>query len=455
MTTSARQPVTASATGALATLGIAADLGANEGLEGVRQAAFARFAETGFPSPRAEQWRQLNVAALARRPLQRAPLDAATIGTALSGGISGRLSRLAPDAPTLVLVNGVHRPELDRLLPTHVSVHSLGNGRLSESAAVSALEAAQQNEIEPWAMHDLSLALSGDVVEVRIAAGAGNLDEPLHVVHLAVGPYADAVSAPRIRVVLEAGAELTLVEHVLADSMERPVCLVHSRFELAEQAKLRHLDLPRLGQGGLSIQRCEATIGRAALLESFHCALDDATTRTDFIASLDDEEARFDFSALALARGPQQLDYLVRALHEAPHTHSDQTFKAIATDRAQATFTTCARVAQDAQQIESEQLARGILLSENAAIHTRPQLEIYADDVVCAHGATVGQLDEDALFYLRARGVPLATARSMLLDAFTEDMLEGLAETQVAAEARARAYAFTHADDLDPAGDNA
>lgn len=454
--TGAASPSRAGNTGAAARQGAALgslrdSLGdATEGALAAAQArAFERFSTVGFPGPRSEAWRQFNIASLAMRPLKGAGRDRVE----LSAGAVARIRRVTGDAPTLVFVNGVHRSDLDHAIPAHVTIRSLGNGGHRELDAASAIESAADSAIEPWALDDLSLALTGDRVSIAIEAAADTPTE-LHLVYLAAGPEADTVSAPRIELSVAAGASASVLEHMLADSAERPVVLVHTRLALEAGATLTHLGVPRLAHGGLSLQRLEATLATGASLETFHCALDDASARTDCIVSLDAPTARMQFAALALARGNQQLDYLVRARHEAPETHSDQVFKAIATDRAQTIFTTCARVARDAQQIVSEQLARGLLLSGQAQINTRPQLEIYADDVVCSHGATVGQLDEDALFYLRARGVPLSKARAMLLDAFTEDLLVRFPIERVAEEARARAYAFTHGEGEADQGDS-
>lgn len=417
-------------------------------LAAAQGAAFARFAQTGFPGPRSEAWRQFNIATLVQRPLAAA----ASTQAELSASVAGRISRVSGDAPTLVFVNGVHRPDLDRHVPANITVASVGNGQRSEADAASAIEAAPGAALEAWALNDLSLALAGDMVEITIAGAEGPTE--LHLVYLAAGAEADSVSAPRVSVALADGASATLVEHIMSDGSERPLALVHTALNLGEGAALTHVGLPRLAHGGISLQRLEARLAGSASLDTFHCPLDDASTRTDCIVRMDEREARMQFAALALARGNQQIDYLMRALHEAPDTHSDQVFKAIATDRAQTVFTTCARVAKDAQQISSEQLARGLLLSEHAQVNTRPQLEIYADDVTCAHGATVGQLDDDALFYLRARGVPMAMARAMLLDAFTEDLLSRLPIEAVAAEARSRAFAFTHGEGEADSGDD-
>ena len=416
-------------------------------LAGVRSAAFERFAETGFPGPRAEQWRQLNVAALARRPLAIARPKLAV----LDDTVLASLDALRADGPLLVLVNGRYQPDLSDPLPDEIALRALSTGTLPEDDAVAVLTRSESDLADPraWAFVDLNTALAPDLVELSFDRSVDQDAPPLQVACVASAGVADAVSCPRLVLRVAEDVRAHLVEHAIAGRGERPLALSFTRVEAAEGANLKYEIADHHGEGAGRIGRTEITLSERAQVAVHANAVGDGLVRADVIARLAAPHAGFEFRALALGRGRQHLEYLVDADHAAPSTTSDQIFKAIGKDRSRAVFTSRAKVAEDAQHIDSKQLSRGLILSPGAQINTRPQLEIYADDVVCAHGATIGQLDEDALFYLRSRGVPVAQARAMLLDAFVEDLIGMVGTASVREAVRTRAYAFTHVDDAD------
>lgn len=416
-------------------------------LADVRSAAFERFAETGFPGPRAEQWRQLNVAALARRPLAIARPKLAVLDDA----VLAALDALRSDGPLIVLVNGRYQPDLSDALPGGVTLRALSTGTLTEDEATAALTRSESDIADPraWAFADLNTALAPDLVELAFEGSIDDLAAPPQIACVASAGVADAVSCPRLILRIGSDVRAHLVEHSIAGRGERPLAIGFTRVEAAAGSTLKYEIADHHGEGAGRIGRTEIVLAEHAQVAVHANAIGDGLVRADVVARLAEPHAGFEFRALALGRGRQHLEYLVDADHAAPHTTSDQIFKAIGKDRSRAVFTSRAKVAEDAQHIDSKQLSRGLILSPGAQINTRPQLEIYADDVVCAHGATVGQLDEDALFYLRSRGVPVAQARAMLLDAFVEDLIGMVGTASVRDAVRTRAYAFTHVDDPD------
>jgi len=413
----------------------------------VKGEAFDRFAAVGFPGPRAEQWRQLNVTALARRPLAIARPRLAV----LDDTVVAALDALRADGPLVVLVNGRYQPDLSDTLPANVTLAAHSAGGLDDDRVAAALARSDESLSDPraWAFLDLNTALAPDYVALTFEGAPAADAPPLQIVCVASAGVADAVSCPRIELTVADGATAHVVEHALAGAGERPLDVGFTSVDVAASARIKYELVDHQGDGAGRLGRLEFRVGEAAAVAVHANAVGDGLVRADIVARLDAPRADFKFRALALARGRQHIEYLVDADHVAPHTTSDQVFKAIGKDRSRSVFTSRARVGEGAQHIDSKQLSRGLMLSPGAQINTRPQLEILADDVTCAHGATVGQLDEDALFYMRARGIPVQAARAMLLDAFVEDLIAETGTRGIASAVRERAHAFTHPDDGD------
>ena len=406
-----------------------------------KRKALADFVARGFPSRKDERWRQFNVNLLSGRSFVPAVPHLA----ALNDSLINRIRAFGGDAPTVTIVNGRYSAELSNLDETRgIRINPEGK-HLPGLTAVESL-APYRDRNEPWELAALNEAFSPAVIEIVLEEGAV-INETINIVTITTAGVADALACPQISVVACPGAQATFCEVALGGNGERPTTVSRTTLELGADAQISYYLSDVAHADAIHLGRLDAELNERAKLDVTAVVLDDAIIKRDIVCRLTREAADFRFSGLALAQAKQSIEYFVDAQHIAPETTSDQSFKAIGVDRSRATFVSRAKVLPEAQRISSHQLSRGLLLSDTAEIRTQPQLEIYADDVTCAHGATVGYLDAAALFYLQARGIPHDQAKAMLINAFADDLIEPIAIPHLSEMARSRAQVFTsHAD---------
>lgn len=387
-----------------------------------RARAFERYALLGLPSPRDEEWKYTSVAALERH--------AYALATEASAGVDEAwLASLAiPGHQQLVFVNGRHQPALSTLgaLPQGVVVGSLGEAL-----------AARPERFEVWldaaADHGngfaaLNAALWADGAHVEVAAGC-RLAAPLQILHLSTA--ADLAACPRSLIRLGAGAGAEIVEqHAGPDAtpyftnacteivLERGAALVHDTLQLAG-ARAHHIADIRVTQAADSRYLSRAFAFGALL------------SRTELAIRLDGEGCEATLLGLYLADRRQHVDHHTRIDHARPRGTSRQLYKGVLDGAGRAVFNGKVIVHADAQHSDARQANHNLLLSARAEVDTKPQLEIYADDVKCSHGATVGELDAAQTFYLRSRGMDAVAARALLTFAFANEVLAQVDRTEL------------------------
>jgi Fe-S cluster assembly protein SufD len=376
-----------------------------------RASAAATFARLGLPGPREEAWRYTSLRPLADLALSAAPPAA---GLALPG----------LDAPRLVFVNGRFDAARSRLpAGIRVTTGAPAFGTLADEA-------------ERMVALNTMLAEDGAAIDIPAGFDAGTL--------LLISLGTAGAFHPRHEVRLGAGARLTLVEIATGTGayLHAPVLAAH----VAEGASLTHLRQQQEGEGAIHLAAVFAEIAEGAIYDSFSLALGARLARADIHARLAGTRAMAHLNAAQLLGGTQHADFSTVVRHDAPATQSRQTVKNVLTGSARAVFQGRIEVARAAQKTDGYQMNQTLLLSRDAEIDSKPQLEIYADDVRCSHGATVGELDADQLFYLRSRGVPHAQARSMLVRAFLAEALDPIAHEAARAgmEAAISAWWDTH-----------
>ena len=355
-------------------------------LASVRALGRRQLAETGLPGRKSEDWKYTSTRAIeaadflaAETPaLPAGPWDGAARAVFIEGRFDASRSRL---------------PEGVRLLDADADCIGDILGELHGFDAVNA-----------------ALLRDGLTIDVR-----GEVGEPLHIVHL------NGAAASALRTVISAGANtrIRVVEHVLGAGVGLASSITEIR--LAENAEVHHLKVQDVGEG-FHVATLVAELGRDARLIAHSIALGGQIARTEFRTRLG-HGASCDLYGLSLARGEQVIDNHVTVDHAEPHSRSTQRFRSILTDKSRGVFTGKVIVREDAQRIDSAQHNNNLLLSDDAIANSRPQLEIYADDVKCSHGATVGRLDPEAEFYLRSRGLSALQARAMLTFAFANEIL--------------------------------
>ncbi len=383
-------------------------------LADLRRRGADAFAARGLPTPRAEAWRFTNLKDVA-----------ATHWTAAPAAAIDPTPWLPADGPVVVVVNGHVRPELSRLdaLPEGVSVTTLEptaadpggwlEGRLGHGV-----------DLEAHPLAALNTARVTDATLIRVAAGTV-LTEPLHVLHVAAGGTEPTVSYPRLLVAVAGGAEATVVErYVSADLGARTLDCPVTELELGPGAVLRHVRLQEESEAATQLGLQQVRLERDATLSSHAVVLGGGLTRTEVDAVLDGEGADCGLDGLYLVDGRRHVDHNVLVRHARPHGSSRQLYKGVLEERARAVFNGRIVVDHGAQRTDARQANRNLLLSDDALVNSNPQLEIFADDVRCTHGSTVGRLDQEAVFYLRSRGIGRAAAESLLTYAFAAEVVQ-------------------------------
>lgn len=383
----------------------------------LREAAIQRFERLGFPTMRDEQWRQTNLTAL--------------IQTAFEPAAPASLKRVPPehalDGPQLVFVNGHFAPALSTLgdLPRGVTVRTLAEA-LADATALVQPHLGRLAPHETHAFAALNTALFSDGAFVHVARGVA-AERPIHLLFLTIGGRAATVTHPRNLLIVEEAAQASFVEtHA---GLGGGVYFTNAVTELVvgEGAVARHTKVQREALGAFHIACVSAEQSGASTLVTDTVNIGGALTRSDLGVVLAGEATETALHGLSLVSGRQHVDNHTRLDHARPRCHSRQLYKAVVDDRATSVFNGHILVRPDAQRTDAVQQNRNLLLAETATAHAQPQLEIFADDVRCTHGATVGNIDESAVFYLRARGVAEAEARGMLTCAFANEVVELIA----------------------------
>jgi Fe-S cluster assembly protein SufD len=396
-------------------------------LDGLRRSAFARFAALGFPEPRLEEWRFTNVA-----PIAEATFVAPANGqrsfqarTALARAVA-----IEPSPNHLVFVNGRYAPDLSRLerLPAGVVAGSLAAVARKTPALLEPLarHLARQAEYQERAFVALNTAFLDDGVVVSVPDGAV-VDEPILIVFVALPDAAPSVSHPRVLIVAGARSRLPVVEsYIAADGARGYFTNAVTELILGPEASVEHCKLQWESRDAFHVATLAAVQGRASRLACHSVSVGGVLVRNDVVARLDGEGADCVLNGLYLAAGAQHVDNHTVIDHVGAHSTSLETYKGVLGGNSHGVFSGRIVVRPETQQVVARQTNKNLLLSEDAVVNTKPQLEINANDVKCYHGATVGMLDEDALFYLRARGLDRQAARAMLIQGFMSDVVAGI-----------------------------
>ena len=388
-------------------------------LAALREQALERFAEHGYPTPREEAWKYTNLAPLlAGKSFEPAAAIDGAAGLAIDAYL------LAPDLPRLVFVDGHYAADLSSVsaLPAGVEVSSLGEVLRRSPGEVEQLLAEPLPD-EPRGFAELNTAFMSDGVCLRLKAGAA-LDRPIHLIHIARGGERPSAAYLRNLVLAGRGSSAALIEHYVSLDGAQALTGVVTRCVLEEGAMLEHYKLNEQGDGVYHFAGVHVRQARDSRYASHNVQAGARIARSDLHAVLAEPGAECVMNGLYLGRGRQTIDSHTFIDHRAPHCVSRELYRGVLDGQSRGVFNGCVTVRQEAQHTDAQQMNHNLLLSDDAEANTRPQLVIHADDVKCSHGSTVGQLDRDALFYLRARGIGEAEARAMLVRAFAGDIVQ-------------------------------
>ena len=386
----------------------------------VRRAALARFADLGFPTTQDEDWRFTSVA----------PIAKTAFAFSAEGGVEPVRRDLEPftfAGPTysqLVFVNGRYSPELSSLHPpaSGVMVSSLANA-LTMYPDLMEAHLARYADYQRDAFTALNTAFMEDGAFVHIRRGTV-LEEPIHLLYVSTKTAVPVITHPRNLIVAGEDSQATIVEDYV--SLGDEVCFSNAVTEVVvgQGGVVSHYLIERESQQAFNVSTLRIQQGRSSNVTSHSVLVGGALVRNNVHPVMAGEGGECLINGLFMATGRQHMDNYMRVEHASAHCNSRQFYNGILDGQSRGVFHGRIIVHKDAQKTDAKQTNRNLLLSEDAQIDTKPQLEIYADDVKCTHGATIGQVNEEAIFYLRSRGIAKDMARAILLFAFAGESLQ-------------------------------
>ncbi len=380
----------------------------------LRRQGLESFAALDFPTKRIEEWRFTNLAALTKAVANETETVPATTQT--KGSFSS--------PHEMVFINGRFSAEESRLdaLPDGITIlpvsQSLGQGSVLNF-----------DETETRSLIGLNTAFMQDGVSLHVDDGV-ILDEVLTLI-FRNNPSAENGRHIRNLITLGEGASVTLLER--HEGTGRYFTNPVTRISLDRNARLQHYKLQQDSKAAFHLALVDCEIASGACYDNFCLSIGGQISRNEMKTTILGEEAESHLNGAYLMRGHQHCDTTTLTEHTVPLNNSSQIYKGVLDDDAHGVFQGKIHIFPDAQQVAGDQLSKALLLSERAAVDCKPELEIYADDVKCSHGATSGELDEDALFYLQSRGIPFEQARKILIEAFLADVLDTVKQDDIRA----------------------
>jgi len=385
-----------------------------------RHRAMAQFDSVGFPTVRNEEWKYTDLTKLAEQTFR---VTTKSAPPSVSDLLAGASLREADEKETdeLVFINGVYDANLsDRVdLIAGVTVQSLAETLKTAPAGLAALFDNDHNG-ECTALNS-AFAHEGAYIEL-----ADNIDlhKPVHLLFVASEEDVNLAQFPRIVISLGKNSSAQVIETYIGNAKTCNFTNTITHIHTAPGAQLEHYKFQEETDDAFHIGRVDATLSRDSSLKSFSISLGAQLARHDLAIKLNAPGARVELLGLYMGDGRQHVDHHTRIDHLTPHTISLENYRGILDGHARGVFNGKVVVHPAAQNIDAQQSNKNLLFSDYAEVDTKPELEIYADDVTCAHGATVGQLDKDAFFYLLSRGVDRDTARGLLTYAFAGEIVE-------------------------------
>ncbi|MBK8911681.1 MAG: Fe-S cluster assembly protein SufD [Chlorobi bacterium] len=391
----------------------------------VRRRSLERFTALGFPTTRDEDWRFTNITPLTSthfRPVLMPEPHGIAASDVATAGYAGEA------AHRLVFINGHFAPELSQL-------GEVGKGVAVRNLAAAVKTAPQEIELlieslpvaKPDPFAALNTAFLRDGAFIRVPNGA-IIEQPIHLLFIGIAPAEATVSHLRNLIAVGENAQATIIEEYASIGSGHPTFTNPvTQIVAGQNAIVNHYRIQHEQESGFHVGTLHAELAQSSTVNSITFTLGSAIVRNNTSALLAGTGAHCTMDGIYLANGTQLVDNHTTLDHAAPNCTSHELYKGVLNDRGRGVFSGRIIVRQDAQKTDSKQSNRNLLLSDTAVIDSKPQLEIFADDVKCTHGATIGQLSDDSLFYLRARGIGLAEARAILTYAFAEEVVEHIA----------------------------
>jgi len=391
-----------------------------------RLAAMERLSEVGLPTNKNEEWRFTNIAAI-----RNTAFELSGNGSTVSSQDVKNASIPGLAGTQLVFVDGRYDQTQSTCLslPEGVQVMTLTDAMAQKQEVVESHFGKLADEQDhPFTAMNTALAHEGVVVLVKADAV---VDEPIYVLNLSTAHDKPLLSNVRNLVIVETGGSVTIIEDYV--SLHEGVHMTNAVTEVfvGDNANVTHYLIERENLEAFNVSSLHIRQGRDSRFTSHSILFGGAIVRNNVNPTLDGEGSYSVLNGLYVIGGRQTVDNHMRVVHAKPHGDSRQYYKGIMSDHAKGVFRGRIVVQNEAQKTDAKQSNQNLLLSENASVNTDPQLEIYADDVKCTHGATIGQIDQDQVFYLRSRGICEETARAMITYAFASENLERMGQESI------------------------
>jgi Fe-S cluster assembly protein SufD len=424
--------------------------GLNDGsaswLAALRAGAMQKFVELGFPTTKLEEWKYTSVRPIAEVPFHPAPLSAT------NGNLESHLSPyLLGRGVTLIFLDGHFVAE---------RFHGVG---LPAGAVVTSLDRAVETHrslVEPHLGRHASVAGNAFVALNTAFVTSGGfiylprdtvVEDPIHLLFIASASREPVVSHPRNLVLADAGSRATIVESYVAQGQGVYFTNTVTEIRIGPNADVTHCKVQREAETAFHTATVETLQERDSRFHSMSLSVGGALVRNDINTTFTGPGGECSLDGVYLASGAQHVDHHTSIDHCAPQCRSEELYKGVLDGHATAVFNGKVFVRPDAQKSDAQQANKNLLLSEDAVVNTKPQLEIFADDVKCSHGATIGRLEEDALFYLRSRGIDESAARTILVRGFVNQVLDRIPveelRVQLARLVRSRFGSATDSED--------
>ncbi len=396
----------------------------------IRKQAILSLTQKGFPTPEDEDWRYTSIEPILQTPFEPARYNL----NGLPAGILAHPTLKQTKGHRIVIINGFYSQELSSLeaLPKEVMVCSLAKAMSIHPDRLQ-LHLGQYADHENQAFVALNTALMEYGVFLYVPKGM-TLENPIHLIFISWSRNKATISNPRCLMVLGANSQAVLVETYIG--LEGEPYFTNAVTELVgeENTKILHCRFQNERQNAFHIATTQVHLAGNSQFTSQSISLGGALARSDLNVSLDGEGISASLDGLYVASGSQHMDHHTRIDHRKPYGTSRQLYKGVLNGKSRGVFNGKVVVHKNAQRTDAAQVNRNLLLSGEAWANTKPELEIYADDVKCTHGSTVGQPDEDSVFYLRSRGIGQDQAAGLLANAFARDLIERIRIEPIRAE---------------------
>lgn len=394
----------------------------------IREAAMGQFQARGFPTTRQENWKYTDV-----KPIARSAFGIAEEKPAAGYEKQLELARLSGlESHELVFINGRFSVEHSRLqdLPQGVVLEDMSSALNNHSKLVDSIMSNTTLNEQSNPFNILNTAFIHDGVLIHVPDDC-SIDKPINLIYLSGYSDNEFSAHPRNLIFLGNGASLTVIENYVGAKDSQYFINTVTDAVLASNAALTHYKLQQESVESYHIGNFNIYQDRDSQVNSHSISLGGSLVRNDIKVQLDAEGAGVLLNGLYMANGKQHIDNHTLINHLQPHTNSEEHYRGVLNDRGRGVFNGKVVVHKDAQKTDAAQSNANLLLSDQAEIDTKPELEIYADDVKCSHGSTVGQLDKDMMFYLRSRAIDEATAKSILTYAFAEEVIKRIEIEQI------------------------